>query len=143
MKKYRKFLFLIAILSFFFSGCQTRRAPTPVRLVTQVDVRYRHGQETLLRQYTAPEKMSCVLNYIRLLKGGGSPESDPEQTQGDVCKITLHLSDGSRRVYHQRAERYLSRDLTPWEKIDPELGKRLLPILESLESDIAQAFARL
>lgn len=136
MKKCRIFLFIMFVPVLFFSGCQ-RQSPEPaqLRLVTQVDVQYRHGQQTIRRQYTAPEKMSDLLNYLRLLKDCGRPETDPEKTLGDACKITLHLSDGSRRVYHQRAGRYLSRDLSPWKKIDPKLGDQLLTILEALESD--------
>ena len=126
-KIFLSFLFLV----FLLTGCEKSPDASPVpRYVAQVDVR-----GTLQRKYTAPEKMSSVLNYLRLLEGGGSPDTDPERITGDVYEITLSLSDGTRRVYRQRANRYLSRDSHPWERIDPELASRLSPLLEALESD--------
>lgn len=136
MEKCRKIIFMLATVVFFFFGC-TRGGedPTVPRLVTQIEVVYSHGEQLLRRQYTDPSKMSSVLNYIRLLDRGGPADTDPERVPGDACKITLRLSDGSSRVYHQRSDRFLSKDFHSWQRIDPEQGQQLLPLLEGLESD--------
>lgn len=137
MKKCRNFLFFV-FLAVILSGCARERAPQQLQqpqFVTQIDVTCRRDQQLLQRRYTAPEKMSGVLNYIRLLESQGNADTDPERVTGDVYKIVVHLSDGSRRVYHQRANRYLSKNARPWQQIDPDRAALLYPLLEQTGSD--------
>ena len=136
MRKYRKFRLILALLVLILSGCSKKGPPPAPRLITQVDVTCTRDGQTTQRHYTAPEKTSAILNYIRLLDGHGRPDTDPERILGDAFKIVLHFSDGSRQVYYQRANKYLSRCCRPWENIDPTHGMLLYPLVEKMPSDL-------
>lgn len=136
MKKHGKFCLILAFLVLILSGCGQNDTPPAPRLITQVDVTCTRDQQTTQKHYTAPEKMSAILNYIRLLEGHGRPETDPERIIGNAFKIVLHFSDGGQQVYYQRADKYLSRCCRPWENIDPEQGALLYPMMEDMPSDL-------
>ena len=86
--------------------------------------------------YTDPDKIESILLYLRHLKRKGTAQVDPERVEGDHYEILLHYSNGERRVYYQHADQYLSQDYKPWERINPEQAKNLLPLLKSMPSDI-------
>lgn len=133
-----KRIWVLFLLFLFIPGSMRRITTTPVpRLVMQIDVTCTRQEQTLQRYYTDQEKMSAILNYLRLAKDQGPAETDPERILGDAFKIVLHYSDGSRKVYYQRADRYLSREQQRWGKIDPEFGMLLYPVVEYMESDLA------
>lgn len=139
MKKLQKFSLFLFILSMLLSGSASarlqRKASSPY-MVTQVRVVCRHKKNTMTRCYTQPHKMESVLNYLRLLKNRGDADTDPERLLGDRFEITLYYSDGRHRIYRQRANRYLSKDSHPWEKIDPDQAQLLYPMLQSMPSDV-------
>lgn len=131
------FLFLL-ILTFLLAGSareQVREQPSWPLLVTQIRVEGFDGAEPLSRLYVQPEKTGTMLNYLRWLKRRGTPDTDPEQLDGSRFDIFLYYSNGQIRVYRQRGDLYLSKHFRPWEKIDPEQSRYLLPILQAMPSD--------
>ncbi len=139
MGKFRKFCLLCCVLFCILPGCGAKHTSNPPRLVTQVEIQCSRSGAALQRHYTAPEKMSSVLNYMRRLEGHGPPDTDPERILGDAYKIILHLSDGQQRVYYQRADRYFSRCCGPWEVIDPVQAAALSAMVDTMPSDEAQS----
>ena len=89
-------------------------------LATGIDVVYRLEQRQVKRSFRQTGHMEAILNYLRLLEYDGIPKTDPEQLQGDMYRITVHLADGNRHVYHLHADRYLSRDFRPWVKVESD-----------------------
>ncbi len=85
--------------------------------------------------YTQPQKMETILYYLRSLEDLGSADTDPERIMGDRFKITVIYSDGSRRLYRQQADRFLSRDDRPWRTVDPQKAALLYPLLVSMPPD--------
>ena len=132
----KKFFFLFGLLTLIFTGCQPSHTSPSQHLITQVDVTCTREAAMFEKHFTAPEKMSSVLNYIRLLEGHGPPKTDPERIRGDVFKIILQFSDGQQQVYYQRADTYLSRCCGPWETIEPDQGSQLYPMIVGMSSDL-------
>ena len=137
----RTILLLILCPLCFLSGCTRRHtlndADSYLRLVVRVDVVGNTGSNILEKTYTHQEKIEAILNYLRLIKQRGPADSDPEQFLGESYTITLHLSDGSKQVYRQHANRFLSKDSRPWRNIDPEHAGFLYPLLQAMPSDYA------
>lgn len=138
MKKTNKLLLFFLFLPALFSLSASRgpAAPPVCTVVTQVDVVYAHPEITVLRTYTQPQKIASILNYLRLLQYRGKPQIDPETISDDRYRITLHYSDGCRRVYRQYAYRYLSKNFRPWEKVDSSQAQLLYPLLQLLPADL-------
>lgn len=140
MGKTKKILWILLGISLLFCGCRANAespepAP-PLRIVTQVSVTCRPTDGIGERHYTQSQKMEAILNYLRSLEYAGKAEVDPELLAGNAYQITVQLSDGSTQVYYQRADRYLSRNCAPWEKIDPEQATLLAPLLQDMQSDL-------
>ena len=139
MKKMIRLLFVCCFLLFSLSGCiknDTLQKPL-CRVVTQVDISCQTEHMLIQRHYTHPEKMEYVLLYLRLLKPSGKPDVDPEQLDKAVYHITVSLSDGTKRLYRQKAHQYFSKDSRTWEKIDPEKAAGLYRLMEKIPSDPA------
>ena len=114
-------LLVLLCLGLLLAGCG-RKNKTALRVVTQVDVACDRGYQVLRRQYTQPEKVSMVLNYLRLQKDLGPPERDPESAAGDRMQIDVTMSDGSHRLYYQHCGQFLSEKNQNWHEIDPKLA---------------------
>ena len=84
--------------------------------------------------------MEWVLIYLRLLKPLGKPDSDPDSLEKDIYEITVHLSDGSKRFYRQKAHRYFSKENRPWQSINPEYAAGLYSLMQHLPSDPVFAY---
>ena len=80
--------------------------------------------------------MTAILNYLRWLNPRYKADCDPEIIPGDEYIITVHLSDGTQEVYHQKTNGYLRKDSGRWENIDPEKGATLYEILSQMAGDI-------
>lgn len=132
MAKIRKMLLLLTLL-FCLSGRVYAVPVQDAHIVTGVDVQYRRQDATLQLHYSQTGKMEAILNYLRLLEYDGLPNHDPELHRGDRCRITLRLAGGGERIYYLLDDRYVSRDLHPWERIVPP--QALLSLLESLPAD--------
>lgn len=133
----RKWIFLLFICSLLllFSGCE-RSEPSPgYRVVTQVDISCQQKDLRIERHYTQSQKMEYILLYLRLVKSLGSPATDPDTIDADVFQITVHLSDGSQKVYRQKDHRYFSRHNAPWQQMDPAHAAELYRLLREIPDD--------
>ena len=131
-------IFLLGLLCSLLGGCMhfvTRPAETPVRVVTHIDITYENGSIQTQRHYEDDKKMNQVLNYLRLIDPYGRPAVDPEIIKGSQFHIELAYSDGSSKVYRQKADRYMQIDGGDWKTIDPARAEELSLLLGQLESD--------
>ena len=128
---------LILLLALVLCGCSNINEETTgqPRLVTGISAVYQKGAVRLQRQYSNNEKVRTVLNYLRLLKTYGPPETEPNSQDGSQIQITVTFSDGSQKVYDQWADQYLRSDNGPWELINPDKGQELYLLLGMMESD--------
>lgn len=142
MDRRKRTVLLIIFLMSILCGCSSQPIPmdtaSPPRFVTQVNVICKSDPNGLCRQYTQPKKVESMLLYLRLLRPVGNADSDPELLNGDIYKITVHLSDGTEHVYYQQSDRYLSKDLQPWQQIAQRYGDNLEPLLQNMPSDTEQ-----
>ena len=128
---------ILLLLAVTLCGCCNvdKEVPGQPNLVTGITAVYRKGAMELRREYFQPEKVRSVLNYLRLLKTYGPPDTDPTATEGGKIQITVSFSDGTQRVYDQWADQYLRSDGGPWQLISPEQGQELYLLLTMMESD--------
>lgn len=142
MKKAIKLFILFCFSAVIMCGCGTNNTPAQplCRVVTQVDISCRKEHMLIQRHYTDTEKMEYVLLYLRLLKPLGKPDTDPDALDKDVYEITVHLSDGNRRIYRQKAHKYFSWDSRPWEMINSAQASGLYALMEHLPSDTVMAY---
>lgn len=130
--------FVIGLLCSFLGGCMhfvVKPAEAPVRVVTQIHVTCDNGSICSERHYSDAEKMKHVLNYLRLIDPYGRPAVDPEIIQGSSFYIELGYSDGSKKVYRQKANRYMQVDGGEWKTINPNRAEDLSILLGQMESD--------
>jgi len=133
-KAWKILVVFLAVL--LFSGCRQAKPPAPAaRVVTRIDISCRHGNDTILRSYTQPEKLRHILYYMRLQDRRGYADTNPERVMGDVFLADIHLSDGSRQVYRQRADRYISLNSRRWRMIPTQQGKRFYYLLWAIPGD--------
>ena len=127
----------VLLIALLIMGCSNVNQETPGQpnLVTGITAVCRKGAMELRRSYANPEKVRSVLNYLRLLKTYGPPETDPSAAEGQHIQITLTFSDGSQKIYDQWADQYLRSDGGPWQLISPEQGQELYLLLGMMESD--------
>lgn len=104
-------------------------------IVNRVDVECRQGAVYQQRHYSSDEKISWVLNYLRMQKNLGKPEEDPERAAGDMYTVFVSMADGQKLVCRQRADRYFCRSDQIWQKIDPDWGSSFYYLLQTLPSD--------
>ncbi len=137
MIRFLKMFFIIFVSGIIMSGCSRNNPPVfPLcRVVTQVDISCQKENMVLNRHYTQSEKMESVLLYLRLIKPLGKPENDPDTVEREIYRITVHFSDGEKRIYRQKAHRYLSVDGKPWKTIDPEQAAQLYALMQHYPSD--------
>ena len=135
MRKYTAVLLIL--LTVLLPGCARKHAwAQPIcSVVVRVDVESRNYEERIYRRYTDPKKVSAMLDYIRSLSPYMPADRDPERLTGESHTITVYSSDGTIRVYRQRANSYLSVDAQPWQKIDDTQAKKLYGYLLRNHSD--------
>ena len=107
-------------------GCQSPvgQNATALRVVTEVSVYYQNE-----------EKIRQVLNYLRTVDAYGTPEEDPETAEGSEFQIYLYYSDGTRKRYRQKSDRFWQVEAGAWRMIDPKKAAELSRILSTTESD--------
>ena len=119
-------------------GCHSAE-PTgtlpPGRVVVQIRVLYQNGQLQTYREYSSTEKMRAILNYLRWIDPYGTPKEDPETVEGSLFRIEMVFSDDSRKVYLQKADRYMLVEGHDWKYIDPKNAMTLGTMLGKMESD--------
>ena len=141
---FRRSGYLCVFFSLFFllSGCCRilhNSKPTPYRVVAQIQVSYENGTIETQRQISQEAKIRPILDYLRYLDPYGRPHEDPEQIGGNDCRITLIYSDGTQRIYRQRADRYMRIDDGPWTRVDETKAMELKMLLWVIPSDAAPA----
>ena len=126
MGKLRKILCL-CLLCPLLTGCRSQSEET-LELVTRVQVSGFSQNAPFRAVYTDPSKMETILYYLRGLDPQGTPDTDPERILGDHYRISISYTDGTRHIYRQQANRFLSFDSHTWKMVDPKKGS-LLPLL--------------
>jgi hypothetical protein len=121
---WKKFL-CVLLLPLLAVGPRNFR-PQPV--VERIEVTcLREGREEFWR-YTDPEQMTVLLNYLRQRKSLGPPDADPERIKGSAYRLEVWLTDGRKKTYRLRADRYFSRENRPWQRVDGNTAV-VLPLL--------------
>ena len=123
---------LLLILPLLFGGC-AKRPESAYRVVTEVQVEYKNGADTILRSYTKPKSIQSILTYLRILRPYGP--TVPKEAAESTCQFTLRYSHGPSSVYLQQGNAYLQRDNGPWSYIDRSHATLLYPLLLLLPSD--------
>lgn len=125
MKKICFSLLLVCALT----GCS--RKPAQIRVVERITVSVPGIHD---REYSDSRKMGRILNYLRSLERRAALPGEAEESEGRICLITLHHSDGSRSVYRQKGGQYLHRR-GAWQKIPPEQARHLALLLAAMPPD--------
>ena len=118
---------------------QLFRAKAVSGFVDHADVTWQTNGRRYHRHYTAPEKIQKLMYYLRALRPKGKADLDPEILAGTSCKIVLYYQNGYRQIYYLQADRYLSIDAHPWERVRPEQAEKLYPLLDEMPSDSLSA----
>ena len=116
-------------------GCHKQVDMQQCRVVTGIAVTYLNGPIQCQRQYSNPDKMQQILDYLRTAAAYGVPAEDPENTAGSDFYIVLSYSDGCQKYYRQKANRFLRDTDGIWKKLDPSRGAKLGQIIGQMESD--------
>lgn len=133
MKSFWKFASIL-MLSVSLWGCG-KKQPNPPKLVSGIYITGTHQDAPVSCFYAEPRKMETILYYLRSLEDLGKPKLDPERIMGDYFKITVFYSDGSQKVYRQQADRFLSRNDRPWQKVDARRASMLYPLMKAMPTD--------
>ena len=135
MKRIGALLFLFCFCIFILPGCSNVDTPPSLcRVVTQIDITYTYKDGLLRRHYTDHDKMKAVLLYVRLMKPLHPATIDPDTPEAD-CEIVLSLSDGKKRIYKQKAHRYISKDGSAWKTLNADYGLQLYKLIYFVPSD--------
>ena len=128
----------IFILPLTLVGCcriYWQEEAKPYRVITQVRIVYENENLQTRRDFYDEENIRHILDYLRYVDPYGIPKEDPESVQGRIYYITLIYSDGSERLYEQRADQYLRIDGGNWKRIDPQRALYLGGLFSMMPSD--------
>ena len=128
----------ICILPLMLAGCCRilwEKDPAPYRIVTQVRIVYQNEALQTQRDFCREESIRHILDYLRYVDPYGIPREDPEQVQGRIYYITVIYSDGSERLYEQRADQYMRVDGGKWKRIDPQRALYLSGLFSMMPGD--------
>ncbi len=138
MDDFRKiFIWLLPLFLLLNGCCRIFHSPddAPYRVVTQVHIHYKNGTLENHRQFFREENIHHILSYLRYIDPYGTPREDPEQAAGRIFDIRVVYSDGSQRLYEQRADRYMRINGGPWKMIDSQKALALSGLLAMMPSD--------
>lgn len=122
--------FLCLLAGFLF------RTKATTGFVTHADITWQTEHHRHHRHYRSPDKIQKLLLYLRTLRPKGNAHIDPEVLNGNTCKIVLYYENGEHQIYYQQADRYLSVDAHPWERISQIQAEKLYGLLEEMPSDL-------
>ena len=132
VKKMWVFLLLWGLLA----GCHPKKdTDVTAYIVTEITITCETCDQFTRRYYNTHEKMQKILLYLRSVSPGFTPNEDPEPLAGRVIYMTLHLANGSTKIYRQKNDLYLQEGHNPWKQIKSEWGANLYHILLENESD--------
>lgn len=135
---FKKICICILPLAVFLTGCCRilwQKDPVPYRIVSQVHIVYKNESMEVGRDFYREENIRQILDYLRYMDPYGIPREDPETAASRVFFITLIYTDGSQRVYEQRADQYLRINDGDWKRIDPQKALYLSGLLAMMASD--------
>ena len=125
----------ISIFCLLMSGCAKVKGPKENRFVSQVQVQLTRDGQTKKWTFSQPQKMEVVLYYLRSLDKKTPALSDPTRFKGDLYRIDLSYTDGTKRRIYQRADQFLSESFGSWQKIEQNKAELLYPLLKTMTSD--------
>ena len=132
-------ILIFAALIGLLCGCSqssvTPQTRPPFRVVERIGVTFQKGPLDFQRNYSSPEKMQKILDYLLIIDPYGTPVEDPEQIGNTEFCICLYYTDGSEKTYRQRGQRYMKVQNGQWKYIDPEKAEKLSIILSQTPSD--------
>ena len=128
----------ICILPLTLVGCCRifkHNDPKPYHVITQVRIVYRNENLQIQRDFYREENIRHIVDYLRYADPYGIPREDPELAQGRTYDITLIYSDGSERLYEQRADQYMRIDNGKWKRLDPQKALYLSGLISMIPND--------
>lgn len=135
---FKKLCIGILPLLVLLTGCCRilwRKEAAPYRIVTRVRIVYHNESMEASRDFYLEENIRQILDYLRYIDPYGVPQEDPESVTGRIFYITLIYTDGSERIYEQRADQYLRINGGDWKRIDSHKALYLSGLLAMMASD--------
>jgi hypothetical protein len=126
----------VILVACLLAGCGGKSRPSSSRVVNKITVSYQENGINIVKNFTTQYKMRQILNQFRLLGQKYSPIIDPDTLITQVFQVQLLFSDGSRRTYQTRGDRYIRTDDGAWQQTDAVRLQRLNALLLQLPADI-------
>ena len=130
--------FFILLVAFALGGCSYAAPPGEnhgPRVITSIEVTASMDGRLSSYRYTQDKKIRTVMTYLRKATPDRSVSITPDTFRTDAYRITVHLSDGTKKVYHQLYSDYLQKENGRWHSIDPAHGDALSRLLQELPPD--------
>lgn len=128
-------IIILLLLFFCLCGCSKQQRPA-CNVVTQIDITCTYGNQQLQRCYTDSEKMQAVLLYMRLLRNDKTADTAAQPLAATDFQITVSMSDGTKRFYHQKDYRFFQKNDGGWQRIPPEQAMELYRLIHFYDSDV-------
>lgn len=130
------YLGLVLFLFCLFPGKGPEKNQAPdYHYVTGISVAFYHGGQCSRYVYRQPEKLSPILNYLRMSKLRPLQKDAIVSPGEHQYQLQLTYNDGSSRSYFLWDYRYFSKDGKRWKQVDPSHAQLLYPILHYLPTD--------
>lgn len=108
--------------------------PAAYRYVTGAELVFCHEDRVETRIYRSSEKITSLLNYLRLSKTIPGRVLEAPESQHRY-RISLWFSDGSQTVYRLYGYNRRSRNDGPWQAVLPVHAQLIYPLFYYLPSD--------
>lgn len=103
--------------------------------VTQILVRHFPDSEGYARNYTDPEKVKAVTDYIDSLTLDVLFKEDPDEYVGETWEITYVYKDGTEMVVYLFGNLFFRASGNEWRKMDPTQAQAFANIIWRFASD--------
>lgn len=137
------FTALITVFS-MFTGCglvdflpdMTVAREMPHLMVRSAEVTMHPRDPEFERHYVTQENLTDLLNLLREISTGDTPEEEPELGDGQTYyTVTVIYASGDAREYHLLGYRYLKVGDEPWIEIAHEDAMRFSQFIRDHQSD--------